>query len=123
MVDRNALLVGLVTGLFPVTVLSVDGYWNPLLALFVWFSWTLVGWLIVGRMDGVRGSQWSALHVLLVVGGAMFGVNMELPISESLTIALWFLVIGIGWAAMLIGVQIGREGTDDAANPTETLAG
>ncbi|ELZ30435.1 hypothetical protein C474_11501 [Halogeometricum pallidum JCM 14848] len=63
-------------------------------------------------------SRWSLLHVLLVAGGAQFGVQMNFPIPSSLTTAIWFLVLGVGWAALLVGVQMSRENASSGSDPT-----
>lgn len=47
---------------------------------------------------------------------------MNLPIDESLTVALWFLVLGVGWAAMLVGVRIGREKSEKRPESVPTAA-
>lgn len=127
MVDFEALLAGLVAGLIPVVTLSTDSgaELNALFFCFVWLSWTLVGWLLVTEMSVLRASRsrWSTLHVLLVVGSAMYGVNMNLPLTEDLTVALWCLVLGVGWAAMLVGVRIGRETSETSGRCVESARG
>ncbi|EJN57813.1 hypothetical protein [Halogranum rubrum] len=65
----------------------------------------------------------STLHVLLVVGGTMYRVNMNLPLTEDLTVALWYLVLGVGWAAMLVGVRIGRETSETSERRVESARG
>lgn len=127
MPDFKALLAGLVAGLIPVVTLSTDSgaELNALFFCFVWLSWTLVGWLLVTEMSVLRASRtrWSTLHVLLVVGGTMYGVNMNLPLTEDLTVALWYLVLGVGWAAMLVGVRIGRETSETSERRVESARG
>lgn len=118
MVQRRAPLIGLISGMVPVTILYYAGYWDPLLAVFTWLSWTVTGWLATreseNRSDSwwntdIWESRWRLLYVGLVIGGAQFGIHMNLPIPADLTIALWFLVFGIGSAAMLIGMQIAHQ--------------
>ncbi|MDS0297507.1 hypothetical protein NDI76_01965 [Halogeometricum sp. S1BR25-6] len=118
MFDRTSLLAGAVVGVVPVGVLSVDGFWDPWLAFFVWVSWTVVGLLFFRSDLRASRSRWRLLHILLVVGGAQFGVHMNLPIPSSLTIAIWFLVLGVGTASLLVGVQMGRENASSASGPT-----
>ncbi|SFK71035.1 hypothetical protein SAMN04487950_0708 [Halogranum rubrum] len=127
MPDFKALLAGLVAGLIPVVTLSTDSgaELNALYFCFVWLSWTLVGWLLVTEMSVLRASRtrWSTLHVLLVVGSAMYGVSMNLPLTEDLTVALWCLVLGVGWAAMLVSVRIGRETSETSERRVESARG
>lgn len=116
MVDNGAFAGGLGIGIVPPAVLYLDGFWDPWLAFFVWISFTISGWLLVRRRAALRGGdrRWNTLFVLLVVGGSLFGVHMNLPIDSDLTIALWFLVMGIGLATMSIGVEIGRRSVEDS---------
>lgn len=120
-VEYKPLLTALVTGLFPVVVLALDGFWSVPLVAFIWFSWTLVGWFFTTARVTVRDARarWVGLHVLVVSGGTFYGINMSLPIAEELTTALWFLVFGIGWATMFIGMRIGVEG--DVKHPESSV--
>ncbi|WP_122089381.1 hypothetical protein [Halalkalicoccus subterraneus] len=122
MIDNEALTGGLVIGIIPPFVLSLDGFWDPWLVFFVWVSFTIAGWLLVRRRAVLRGGdrRWNTLFVLLIVGGSQFGIHMNLPIDSDLRIALWFLVMGIGLAAMLIGVEIGRHSVERSSNPDVT---
>ncbi len=118
MKNRLSLLVGPVIGLFPVSVLYFDGYWDPQLAAIIWAAFAIAGWLVVRRWDvwSTRGNRWSALLLVVVLGGTQFGIHMDLPIPEDLTIALWFLVLGIGYASAAIGVEMAAtddDSTDD----------
>ncbi|MCO8246099.1 MULTISPECIES: hypothetical protein [unclassified Haladaptatus] len=110
-----APFAGVIIGLFPVSVLYLDGYWDLQLVAFIWATFAIAGWLAVRRRDvwRSRGSWWSALLVVVVLGGAQFGIHMDLPIPEDLTIALWYLVFGVGLASAAIGVEIGIEKGDD----------
>ncbi|MDS0295789.1 hypothetical protein [Halogeometricum luteum] len=118
MFDRTSLLSGAAVGAVPVAVLYVDGFWDPWLAFFVWISWTVVGLLFFRSDLRASRSRWQLLYILLIVGGAQFGVHTNLPIPSSLTIALGFLVLGVGTASLLVGVQIGRENASSASGPT-----
>ena len=122
MVRLKPLLAGLVLGVAPVLVLYVDGFWDLQLVFFVWLSFTVTGWFI-GR-DGLKSwgenQRWTALQVLLVVGGAQLGVHMDLPIGSELTIALWFLVFGVGTAATHVGVEMGRRQSQRRQNTVTT---
>ncbi|WP_423745538.1 hypothetical protein V5735_06090 (plasmid) [Haladaptatus sp. SPP-AMP-3] len=108
MKNRTAALVGVIPGFLPVAVLYADGYWDVQLAGVIWGIYALGGWLILRREDiwRTRGNRWSALLVVVAMGGSQFGVHMDLPISEKLTIALWFLVLGVAFAAAAIGVEM-----------------
>lgn len=56
------------------------------------------------------------------MGGAQFGVHLGLPIPENLTIALWFLILGTGYAALLIGIRIGCADPDGSAERAAVAA-
>lgn len=113
MKNRTAALVGVILGSLPVAVLYADGYWDVQLAAVIWGIYALTGWLILRQRDvwRTRGNRWSALLVVVAMGGSQFGVHMDLPISESLIIALWFLVLGVAFASAAIGVEM--AGTTD----------
>ncbi|MGA9401305.1 hypothetical protein [Haladaptatus sp.] len=119
---RIAPIAGVIIGSLPVSVLYLDGYWDLQLAAVIWMVFAVAGWLAVRRRDvwGSRGNwwsardnRWSALLVVVVLGGGQFGVHMDLPIPEDLTVALWYLVFGVGLASAAIGVEIGIEKGDD----------
>lgn len=113
------LLVGLVTGLAPLGVIYYDGNPDPYLAFFIWASFTVVGILIVRQKSQVNRSRgWNLLNVIIVIGSAMLGVHMNLPMADDLIIELKVLTIGVGYAAMLIGVEIGRNSRELKSTPT-----
>ncbi|WP_162993852.1 hypothetical protein [Halalkalicoccus subterraneus] len=107
----KALLAGSILGFCPVAILYTGGFWDPLLSVFIWASFSTIGYLLVRRKDEIQNSNpwWSVLHVFLVVGGAFLGAHTELPYPEDLAIALSFLILGVGWASMLIGIQMRHE--------------
>ncbi|MFH5797870.1 hypothetical protein [Haladaptatus sp. CMAA 1911] len=113
MKNRTAALVGVILGSLPVAVLYADGYWDVQLAAVIWGVYALTGWLIGRRWDvwSERRNKWAGLLPIVLIVGSQFGVHMDLPISEKLTIALWFLVFGVGLASAAIGVEI--AGTTD----------
>ncbi|WP_115865098.1 hypothetical protein [Halorussus litoreus] len=120
---RSSFAAGLIVGLLPTGVLYLDGYWDPQLAVFVWASFTVTGWLGARHRENVRQSTWwTALLVALVIGGAQFGVHMDLPIGHDLTVALWFLVLGVGTAAALVGVEIGVRASETSTTTANTMA-
>lgn len=111
MTHFKALLAGVILGLCPVAILYTGGFWDPLLSVFIWAAFSTTGYLLVRRRDEVQNSNpwWSVLHVFLVVGGAFLGTHTDLPYPEDLAIALSFLILGVGWASMLIGIQMRHE--------------
>ncbi|WP_231184340.1 hypothetical protein [Haladaptatus sp. DYF46] len=113
MKNRTAALAGVILGSLPVAVLYVDGYWDVQLAAVIWGVYALLGWLILRQGDiwRTRGDRWNALLVIVAMGGSQFGVHMNLPMSGKLTIALWFLVLGVAFTAAAIGVEM--AGTTD----------
>ncbi|EFW90758.1 hypothetical protein ZOD2009_16468 [Haladaptatus paucihalophilus DX253] len=121
MKNRTAALAGVILGSLPVAVLYADGYWDVQLAAVIWGIYALGGWLILRQEDIWRtgGNRWSALLVVVAMGGSQFGVHMDLPISERLTIALWFLVLGVAFAAAAIGVEM-AETTDGQASEQDS---
>ncbi len=97
MKTRIAPLIGSIIGVLPVSVLYFDGYWDLQLATIIWATFAIAGWLGVRRRDvwrsrgswwSTRDNRWSALLVVVILGGAQFGVHMDLPISDDLTVAL-----------------------------------
>lgn len=121
MKTRLAPLAGVIIGSFPVSVLYLDGYWDLQLVAFIWATFSIAGWLMVRRRDlwSARGNRWSALLVVVVLGSTQFGIHMDLPIPEDLTIAIWFLVLGLGYASAAIGVEIGIAKGDDGVATDE----
>jgi hypothetical protein len=125
MKNRTAALVGVVLGSLPVAVLYVDGYWDVQLAAVIWGVYALAGWLAGRRWDvwNEGKNKWAGLLPLVLIGGSQFGVHMDLPIAEKLTIALWFLVLGVGLASAAIGVEMagttdGRASEQDSHVPS-----
>ncbi|ODR83232.1 hypothetical protein BG842_13110 [Haladaptatus sp. W1] len=121
MKNRTDALVGVILGSLPVAVLYADGYWNVQLAAVIWGTYALGGWLMLRQEDiwRTRGNRWSALLVVVAMGASQFGVHMDLPISEKLTIALWFLALGVAFAAAAIGVEM-AETTDGQASEQDS---
>ncbi len=107
----------LTVGLLPVSVLYFDGYWNVQLAAIIWGVYAIAGWLVLRRQDvwRTRGNRWYALLVAVILGGAQLGVHMDLPISDGLTVALWYLVFGVGLASAGVGVEMASAKGDDGS--------
>lgn len=124
MAYSKALLAGGILGLCPVAVLYTGGFWDPLLSVFIWASFSIIGYLLVRRRDEVQNINpwWSVLHVFLAVGGAFLGAHTDLPYPEDLAIALTFLILGVGWASMLIGIQMRHEMTEAVAGSSTSTA-
>jgi hypothetical protein len=120
MTHRNALIAGTVLGLFPVAILRYDGYWDAQQALFIWMSFTVTGWLLVRRRREVHDSRWMVLPVLLVLGSAQFGIHSGLPLPADLSIAVSFLVLGVGCAGTMIGIEISHRSPVES-RPTSTV--
>ena len=108
MPEKRALLTGIATGLIPTAIIYVDGYWNPVLGFFLSTSFGLMGWLYFRNRNRLSKSRWIIVQVLLVIGCAQFGIPAGFDLTGKISTTMSFLVLGIGWSAMLIGVEIGR---------------
>lgn len=53
-------------------------------------------------------TTWGALLVVPVLGSGLFGVHDVLSLTNDQTLALRLLVLGVGYAAAGIGVEMGR---------------
>jgi len=111
MVRNAGLIAGLATGLLFASILHLDGVRDLQLILFVGFSWAVAAWLMIRnrRIWKDAGSGWTFLLVWLTLGVALFGVHTELPIPENLNTDLGLLIVGAGWAAAGVGVEIGQD--------------
>ena len=72
--------------------------------------WTQYGSTLPGgiRGDDWNTTRWSGAFVLVVMGTAIFGVTATLPLSSELRLALQLLVLGTGFAGLLLGVAMTR---------------
>lgn len=78
-------------------------------AVCTWL-WTQYGSTLPGeiRGDDWNTTRWSAAFILVVMGTAIFGVTAALPITLELRLALQLLVLGTGFAGLLLGVAMTR---------------
>jgi len=72
--------------------------------------WTQYGSTLPGKIrgDDWNTTRWSAVFVLVVMGTTMVGVTATLPMSSELRLALQLLVLGTGFAGLLLGVAMTR---------------
>jgi len=65
-------------------------------------------WDLWRGRGGSSVNAWAALLVVPVLGSGLFGVPDGLSLTNNQDLALQLLVVGVGYAAAGIGVEIER---------------
>jgi len=114
MSNRFTPKLGLTLGGLPVVMSILIGVRDPGVLGSLAITYALIGWLMARQWDIWRGrgssivTTWAALLVVPVLGSGLFGVHDGLSLTNGQAFALRLLVLGVGYAAAGIGVEMGR---------------
>ena len=114
MPNRFTPKVGLVLGGLPVVMFILIGFRDLGVLGSLAVTYALIGWLMARQWDiwrdrgGSIVTTWAALLVVPVLGSGLFGVHDGLSLTNDQAFALRLLVLGVGYAAAGIGVEMGR---------------